>query len=63
MHIVNTQSFGLWVLGIVLLIAMWKDVTQRRIPNALLVVATGLALPWSMTARILSTYSLRKCAA
>ena len=50
MHIVNTQSFGLWVLGIVLLIAMWKDVTQRRIPNALLVVATGLALLWSMTA-------------
>lgn len=50
MNIVNTQSFGLWVLGIVLLIAMWKDVTQRRIPNALLVVATGLALLWSMTA-------------
>ncbi|WP_158270524.1 prepilin peptidase [Limnohabitans sp. Jir72] len=50
MHSFNTHSFGLWVLGLVLLIAMWKDMTQRRIPNALLVVASGLALLWSMTA-------------
>jgi prepilin peptidase CpaA len=50
MHIVNANSFGLWVLGIVLLIAMWKDMTQRKIPNALLVVAGGVALLWSMTA-------------
>ena len=46
----NTQTQGLWVLGLVLLIAMWKDMTQRKIPNALLVVASAFALLWSTTA-------------
>jgi len=46
----NTQTTGLWVLGLVLLIAMWKDMTQRKIPNALLLVASAFALLWSTTA-------------
>lgn len=50
MPTLHTQTQGLWVLGLVLLIAMWKDMTQRKIPNALLVVATAYALLWSTTA-------------
>ena len=46
----NTQTPGLWVLGLVLLIAMWTDMRQRKIPNALLLVASALALLGSMTA-------------
>ena len=50
MHPLHTQTPGLWVLGLVLLIAMWQDMTQRKIPNALLVAASAYALLWSMTA-------------
>lgn len=50
MNIVNSHSLGLWILGVVLLIASWKDVTQRKIPNTLLVVASAWALLWSTTA-------------
>jgi prepilin peptidase CpaA len=50
MNTVNSHSLGLWILGAVLLLAAWNDMTQRKIPNTLLLVASVWALLWSTTA-------------
>ena len=46
----RTQLLGLLIMGVILLIAIWQDMAHRKIPNALVLLASAFALLWSTTA-------------
>ena len=46
----RTQLLGLLIMGVILLIAIWQDMAHRKIPNALVLLASTFALLWSTTA-------------
>ena len=46
----STKLLGLSILGMILSIAIWQDVVHRKIPNALVLLASAFALLWSTTA-------------
>lgn len=50
MTFVSTKLLGLLIMGVILLVAIWKDMAHRKIPNALVVLASAFALLWSTTA-------------
>ncbi len=46
----STKLIGLLIMGVILLIAIWQDMAHRKIPNALVLLASTFALLWSTTA-------------
>ena len=46
----STKLLGLLIMGVILAIAIWQDMAHRKIPNALIVMASAFALLWSTTA-------------
>ncbi len=46
----STKLVGLLILGVILSIAIWQDMVHRKIPNALVLLASAFALLWSTTA-------------
>lgn len=46
----STKLLGLLIMGVILAIAIWQDMAHRKIPNALIVLASAFALLWSTTA-------------
>ena len=46
----STHNLGLLIMGVILLIAIWQDMAHRKIPNALVLLASAFALLWSTTA-------------
>lgn len=50
MTINSTKLMGLLIMGLILAIAIWQDMVHRKIPNALIVLASAFALLWSTTA-------------